>query len=323
MSVILTSDVHLNEKPSENFRWGLFDWLLQQKADELILCGDITDAKDRHSAQLVNRLCDKLIALSDKLKVIWLAGNHDFFDPRVPFFRFLNNSPNITYIHEPKIEELSIGKATFIPACVKWNFKLQVFPYVFTHVTFNGAKAENGTLLSGVDPHLLDHYDGRCFSGDIHVPQKIGKNIEYIGAPYHIRFGDSFDPRIIFINNDGKTKDLYYPAPKKQVFDIFHPDDLLKKQGDSGDHVKVRYYLKRSDYSEWRRYKEEIHSIAEEKGWLLFGVESIPVELVKVNNSDKGSIVQGFKQPLELILDYAKRNRISDEYIDIGKGLLK
>ena len=52
-------------------------------------------------------------------------------------------------------------------------------------------RRERGIIV-GVNPGILKGFKGYCWSGDIHVPQKVSKNIQYIGAPTHIRFGDSF-----------------------------------------------------------------------------------------------------------------------------------
>ncbi|HWY34909.1 MAG TPA: hypothetical protein VNX68_09695, partial [Nitrosopumilaceae archaeon] len=62
MSILITSDLHLTDKDRDEYRWGLFPWLKQQiisyKPTTLLFLGDTTDAKDRHSAKLTNRIVD-------------------------------------------------------------------------------------------------------------------------------------------------------------------------------------------------------------------------------------------------------------------------
>jgi UDP-2,3-diacylglucosamine pyrophosphatase LpxH len=323
LSSIITADIHLNEKQQDEYRWKLFDWLLTKSADELIICGDLTDAKDKHSAQLVNKLNYYLELLNIKFKVIILKGNHDWLtDPAVPFFKFLNNLPNVEFVIEPAIIDLSIGKATFVPAGVKWDFKLHNFPYVFAHATFSGAVAENGTKLTGVNSLVLDDYKGICYSGDVHVPQILaGGKIVYIGAPYHTRFGDSFDPRILYVDDKGKASDWYFPAPMKRTFLITKPEDLNDESASSGDHVKVRCYLKRSEYVNWKSYKEEIRNIAEERKWKLFGIESVPLDLVK-EERNLGE-TQVHKSSQHLVTDYVKRQKASEDHLTLGLELLE
>ncbi len=323
MTVLLTADLHFNDKEVDAYRWKLFDWLKQFKADELIIAGDATDAKDRHSAKLVNRFYRSILGLTDKFKVIILRGNHDAIDPNTPFFGFLGNESDIVYVKEPKIIELSIGKATFVPSGIKWNFQPQRFPYLFTHATFSGAKAENGQTLTGVDPSVLKNYEGMCYSGDIHVPQRLKKNITYVGSPYHCRFGDDFEPRCLLIDNKGNEEDLHFPAPKKRVLNITLPDDLYDERVNKGDHVKVRCFLRRSEYVEWKGYKTEIRKICEDKGWLLFGCEPIPIEVSVSKEEQKGTQAQNFVRPEELVSTYVKKQKTGSEYLRIGQELLK
>jgi hypothetical protein len=211
----------------------------------------------------------------------------------------------------------------FIPSGFDWNH-LKIdnsVDYIFTHVTFNGAEAENGTLLPGVDPAILKDFKGMCFSSDIHVPQKIRPNIEYIGAPYHIRFGDTFEPRVPRINDDGSTENLYYPAPKKHVVLITEPGELNKSKNISkGDMVKVRCHLRREELVSWKDYKAEIRQICLNKGWLLFGPELISADSVVKHDPET---VPSLVSPNDLVKTYAKKNNVTDSrYISTGLSLL-
>jgi UDP-2,3-diacylglucosamine pyrophosphatase LpxH len=327
MSVIFTADLHLNHKPLDEYRWEIFRWLRSQTADELIIGGDLTDAKDHHPSILVNRLYKELTDLSLHYKrVIILKGNHDYFDPKHPFFEFVgSDTGKINYIKEPRVIDLSIGRATLIPAGEKWGgFKLHEFPFVFTHATFSGAKAENGTILTGVDPAVLDDYNGIVYSGDIHVPQELrGGKIIYVGAPYHTRFGDSFKPRVLEITNRDDS-DLYFPAPRKVILTITKPEHLFAEDVDQdaskGDHVKVRVLLHRAEYVKWKEYKEIVRNIAEDKGWLLFSIESVPLEIEHKDKPETDTDTGLTSE--EILLDYAKRNKASKLHIQLGKELL-
>ena len=328
MTALLTADLHFNDKLSDSYRWGLLDWAVSESnIDEFIIAGDLSDHKDRHPSIYVNRMYNSIMAISKRFRVIILKGNHDYYDEDHPFFRFLGSGDEdrVLFIAQPRIVELSIGSATFVPAGTKWNFKPHQTDYLFTHATFSGAKAENGQSLTGVDPAVLDGFDGKVYSGDIHVPQKIGRNIEYIGAPYHTRFGDDFEPRLIWVANNGKQKNLYYPAPYKRTLSITQPDDLLESDLDveAGDHVKVRCYLRRAEYVEWKKYSIRIREIAAEKKWLLFGVDPVTTEparkLVADDDSDELTIVSVD----EILSAYAKRHKASADHVRIGKELLR
>ena len=321
MSAILTSDVHLNDKPGDEYRWGLFDWLLCQQADELIICGDLTDAKDRHGAKLVNRLHANVLRLEERFRVIILKGNHDYYDADHPFFEFLGSSSDIAFVADVRKIKLSIGSALFVPAGVRWDFDIPKVDYLFTHATFSGAKAENGRSLTGVDPAVLRGFRGKVWSGDIHVPQTLaGGKIEYVGAPYHTRFGDDFEPRVVRVDDDGRATDLHFPAPRKVSLTIAEPDNLRRSDAREGDHVKIRCTLRRADYVKWRVYREEIRRVADEFGWKLFGIDPVALDIESVVPKSNGVRIS---DPEELVADYAKRKRADRAHLDMAQQIIK
>jgi len=216
---------------------------------------------------------------------------------------------------------LSIGSAFFVPAGAQWDFKIPEVDYLFTHATFSGAKAENGQLMTGVDSSVLSGFAGKCYSGDIHVPQVMaGGKIEYVGAPYHIRFGDAFVPRVLCIENSGKTRDLHFPAPSKHTFIIARPDDLRDEEAKAGDHVKVRCLLRRSEYDKWRGYAAEIKRIAEERSWLLFGAEPVALEM---SEQARAEAEDGRALSTDDVLAaYVRQQKAGDDYLVAGRLLL-
>lgn len=325
MSAIFTADIHLNDKPADSHRWGLFSWLAEQKADELIIGGDLTDMKDRHGARLVNRLYREIMALEPKFKIIINRGNHDYYDVDHPFFEFLGDSSDIVFVTKPTKIALSIGSALFVPAGAGWDFDIPDVDYLFAHATFSGAKAENGRTLTGVDPRVVvADFDGKVWSGDIHTPQTLaGGKIEYVGAPYHTRFGDDFDPRVVLIENSGRTKDLHFPAPRKRVLEITEPGQLLDEDADPGDHVKVRCLLRRTEYDKWKDYCRRIREIARSQKWLLFGAEPVALSAAPSGRRDEPSPTDGRADPGQLVADYAKKHKATKAFADAGMSLLR
>lgn len=321
MSAILTSDLHMNERQRDQYRWDLFPWLEDQRADDLIIGGDLTDAKDRHTSVLVNRMHSAILDLSKYFRIVILKGNHDYIDQDHPFFEFLGDNPDVTFVTAPTELELSIGRVLFVPAGTIWPALVWSLntDYMVAHATFNGAKSENGTLLPGVDPSVVKNFPGKVYSGDIHVPQVLNRKIEYIGAPYHTRFGDEFEPRLIHLNDGGEARNLYFPAPKKLTFTITEPKDLDDEKARKGDHVKVKCLLRRADYTYWKEYKDQIRVIAEERGWQLFGTEPVPLEIApKSDEREKQQVME----PDELVAAYVKKQRASAAHLKIGRELL-
>ena len=101
--MIITTDLHLTNRERDAYRWDLFPWLEKKLATtdstDLVILGDLTDAKDGHSAALVNRITDTLANLP--VQVTILKGNHDYIDEETPFFRFLNKLDNVHFIVQP------------------------------------------------------------------------------------------------------------------------------------------------------------------------------------------------------------------------------
>jgi predicted phosphodiesterase len=330
MSAIVTSDLHLTSNRQDEYRWGIFDFLLDQNADELFLLGDYTVAKDRHDSVLVNRFIDNIGSLKDKYKqVILLAGNHDYIDKECPFFRFINGLfRNVHFVVRPQFFNTSIGTPFFIPSGTDWNeWKREIKDkHIFTHATFTGAQSENGSLLQGIDPQIVIDINAKVISGDIHKPQTLADgHIEYVGAPYHTRFGDDFEPRLILSDDDGKRHNLYYKTVKKHTIilsgstDVFMLNNLINCNIDKGDHIRIQVELTRAALPNWKDIKQTISNYCKYHKWELFGPELVLLDkYISKNSEDKHQI----KTPYQLIEDYAIRYQVSDRYLTIGKELI-
>jgi DNA repair exonuclease SbcCD nuclease subunit len=323
MSAILTADTHWNDNPRDELRWGLLTWLAEQQADELIILGDLTQAKNNHPARMVNRLIDAFMTLTTVYKKIYiLKGNHDYIDPNCPFFGFLNHfSENIIFILMPMILDLTIGQRVFMPAGTDWidNVGLIEGKSVFAHVTFDGAVSESGFQLTGVDPNIVLEAGATVISGDIHKRQVVaGGAIEYVGAPYHINFGDDYIPRILLINDDGSRVNLHYPSPAKHTQIIKSLDELYRIKIKPGDQIKIIAQLRRADLPEWKSWRDAIKEQAETEGWQLFGPE---LRLQSDTAPDKASVTTHLSNN-ELVRDYALRQSVGEDYITVGQELL-
>src|ERR1700747_822103 len=113
MTSLLTADVHWTSDPKEAYRWDLIEWLIQkakeERIDNVIILGDLTVKKDNHPSALVNRLCLGLSELARVAHVFINKGNHDFVDPKTPFFGFLERMPKIRFFTEPTVVEVRVA----------------------------------------------------------------------------------------------------------------------------------------------------------------------------------------------------------------------
>jgi DNA repair exonuclease SbcCD nuclease subunit len=325
MSAIVTADTHWNDNPRDESRWGLLDWLATDvQADELFILGDLTVAKNNHPARMVNRLVDQFVKLSQHYKHIYiLKGNHDYTDPDCPFFGFLeHNANNISFIREPLERGMTIGSWVFMPAGTNWQehqFRL-LNKKVFAHVTFDGSISETGYQLTGVSPHFVREARATVIAGDVHKRQTLLNGaIEYVGAPYHIHFGDDYEPRVMLIQNDGSRSNLFFPSPRKFTQVIKSLAELYRIAIKPGDQIKIIAQMRRADLPDWKNWRDAIKEQADKEGWRLYGPE---LKLQPTTPDEK--VTESARRSNEtLVEDYATRQKAGKAHLEIGQILLK
>ena len=332
-SQVLIADLHLTDNPADEYRWGLFPWL-QDKIRQLpggtktgIILGDLTDAKDRHSAKLVNRVVDNIVGLyrAGLQSIIILRGNHDGLDDSVAYFEFLKHFPYIDVITKPVIQRLDLRNVAFLPHTRKpaqdWALiELGSVPYIFMHATVEGAEAETGRALTGDQSiNFLQDYKAKIYSGDVHVPQKIG-NITYVGAPYPIRFGDKYKGRVLVLDGT-KQYEWNYEAPQKRVIRISNLDDLKTKiQANHGDQVKFEVMLGKESLHDWPQITSAVNKWCVTNGVTLSGTQLVKKAGLKLKNREPSVA------PLtsdDAMKKYIGKSQIGEERAKVGLKLLK
>lgn len=329
MSILLTSDTHFTDHPIDEYRWKLFPFLKSTvrklQIRYLIISGDICDAKDRHSAVLVNRLTENLVYLSkDVEQLILLRGNHDGLIPELPFFKFIEQIPNIQFITSPTMQTLGQdGLLCWFLPCTKtpeidWkDLDFSNCDLIFTHMTFKGAIAENKQILDGPSDSLLQNTTAKIISGDVHVPQTMGR-ITYIGSPYPIHFADSFTPRLLLINDDLSFKDLHMPSIKRHTLTISNENDLAKLHKlQTGDQCKI---LIPSSVIDIQKLKQQINEVATEQKIEICKTEMVsdnPQKFIETKNTLKST------QPEEWFEEYVKAHDIDEDLVEVGNNILE
>lgn len=326
MSGIVTSDIHLTDNPKDEYRWGLLPWLskkaVKHGANWIAILGDLTVAKDRHTAKLVNRFCRALVDMKVG-KIIILKANHDYVDENSPFFKFISLVPKVIFVDEP----FQWGDYLFLPHTRNWeeDWKPYIklwnnYKIIFTHQTYTGAKAENGQALRGIPPSVFKGYRGQVISGDVHVPQRLSRRLLYVGAPYRIRFGDAYNPRVLLVRNQGRElSNLTFVAISREVAVIRNLQELQAHDYNSGDQVKIKVRLKRSEFPDWPNLRRQIKRLAKQRGWELCGLS---MSQIKSKSSTIDTEIK-LTDPSDAVLDHAKRKKLDKSMVDIGLKLLE
>lgn len=339
MVALITSDIHMESAAIHAYRWELFPWLAQQArehcVDAIFILGDLTSAKDRHPASVVNKMADGFAEISAVAPVFVIMANHDFIDPANPFFGFLTQFDNVVYAREPLVVDVPMANQP-VPCLLlpnvadpveEWKPIAATFAemnHIFMHQTFRGALCENGTRdESGpvADFLMMGTYDTtEIYSGDIHVPQTLGR-VQYVGAPYRIDFGDQFKPRVLLIDEEGWKHDLHFPCPDKHLVEITREGEIQGlAKARPGDLVKVRVRLQRADLVVWPRIRQAVREMAAEGGLVLLGPElrisddaAAPVLAPKVTR----------QSPSDLVSAYADREELDADLASIGQTIIE
>lgn len=328
--ILICTDLHLTAAPSTEYRWSLFPWLASQIKEHhvrtLLILGDLTDAKDGHSAELVNRIVgaisDLLLGIDD---IRILCGNHDWLKQGQEFFRFLNALPGIEFIVKPTEDMDTVGpSAYFLPysknPSLDWKgMDFSHYDLLFMHQTVSGAIASNGQEMEGEALPPLNA--GRVYSGDIHVPQMIG-GLTYVGSPYHVHFGDNFKPRCLLLDKQGKEHDLHFETVSRVVVKVSSVRELSRKRFKPGDQVKLRVELPEAEAHRWSAIRRQAVDQLTQMGAEVHGVELIVSRALK-RVEVGGRPTRASFSPQESLLRFVDREELGPEALDAGLDILE
>lgn len=328
--ILVTADLHLNDNPRDayrhNFMSGILPSLIKKHNVELLLIlGDITDDKDAHKSWLVNHIVDHFVELAKLCPIIVTKGNHDYTDADNPFFEFLGEIDNVSWITKPKklILDTKAGtKALFLPHTSfykkDWaDLSFKDCDYIFAHQTFQGA-AVGPRKMDGIP---LDTFpkDACVISGDIHQPQTFGQ-ITYVGSPYLVDFGDNFKPRVLLLDK-GKTQSIPCPGPQKRLVEIISLTDLKKYKGLNPDDIlKVRYHLDAADHAQWPEIKAQISKWGEDNEYVIYLIQPV-IDRGSGASTQKRKVVSRTDE--ELLATYSKSRAVNETTLKTGMNLMR
>jgi DNA repair exonuclease SbcCD nuclease subunit len=329
MPALITADIHCSANPRDRYRLDFLKNELpkeikKRKVDTLFVLGDATEAKDEHSAELVNEFVDIVKLWASLCVVVFLKGNHDFLSsPDNPFFRFLRHIPNVVWINQPtKFAHQEIGDVVLLPFSPNYkkdwaDVDFASCDWAFCHQTFAGAVSESGYRPDGI-PLSYFPSELQIISGDIHNPQTFG-NCTYIGSPYSIDFGDAFTPRLLLFRG-GELSSIRCGGPQKRLLDLDFSKKLeIPQEFEKGDLIKVRVKLTAKDFPKWAAISNEIRQELS-KSFLVNEIKPIveaPSRSMLAKQKDAPK-----KSDEQLLGDYAKHRGVDEETLKAGQRLL-
>lgn len=347
MKSLIITDLHLTDNPREDYRWNVFKFVEEELGnetyDQLLILGDLFDKKDKHKAELVNRLVDVLLGLIKNChvkEILILRGNHDYVvDIEEPFLRFLGKYENITWINIPTVFTYDGRDWLFLPHSrnpeTEWAELLDVInsektEYIFMHQSVIGSRVSNyHEMKEGLDPHFFDGASAPVISGDIHVPQELG-NVIYIGTQHPVSFGDNYDPRMAMIDDD---KELYFievPAIKRPHLrrEINCFEDIKQELAElrNGDQVRITLLLDKNQLHEWADYKKQIQAYCKEAGIDLHDLKLEVKQTEIENNTDLKNYIKVNSAKMtsaDVLRKFAQAEGIEGDLLAVGESIFK
>ena len=323
------SDLHLTDKAADEFKWKVFPWILEiieeDEFDDLFILGDLFDKKDRHPAELVNRLVQELRPIWEVVPITILKGNHDYFKPEHPFLQFLDAIPNVKFITEPTEYKGALWLPHERNPEEAWkDIDIINQEYIFLHQSIIGSITSNYFELNhGINQSYFKKSKARIYSGDIHVPQTVG-NVTYIGTPYPVAFGDDYIPRGVLLR-DNQMDSVVMDTIQKLSIKISDPDELEDWNIRKGDQAIVQVTLEPSELHNWIEYRNAIKDYFKKVGCEL---HDLKLKKIEDNKPTKEKLTKQEAKtvlsltPSQALTKFAELEKLSPEVIKEGEALL-
>jgi calcineurin-like phosphoesterase family protein len=315
--MILTADLHLDDKPENEYRWKIFTHLEKHSDGIIYILGDLCDRADRHSASLVNRLIAYLNELALKNDVTILLGNHDKPLKGLPYFSFLNFMDRVKFIIYPCVEDgIMLLPYSHNPTEDWKGWNLDSAKCIFMHQTITGADTGTRILENPLMPPLPKHLP--IYSGDIHTCQTID-NFVYVGAPYPVKFGDAYKCRLLRLDDEFRMEEILLPSTNKRVIEVNSLEQLQNIAMNDGDQARIRFTIPANEMDQWPSEQEAIAKWAQKQGVTLASVEAI------IETSPE-TIQQTFDfdaDPERVLKAFCLTEGVEDSIYQTGLNLLK
>jgi hypothetical protein len=342
-SALVVADLHLNAKPRDAYRWRVWSAITEEAeihgAGHIFILGDLTHDKDFHSAHVVNGIADEVAKLAKHHQVYILAGNHDGIDPNEPYWRFLGHIKNVHYFHQPGIIRVTYDRqvmnvlmlphvASDEAALRSWANFLggKHWDCAMAHITVTGARPDIGDKrLSGISESTIDALVGdsenQIYSGDVHTRQTVGA-VQYVGAPYHINFGDEYSGGCMLLNGsqDGVGEYIDFDDfPSRRKFIVRNAEDIANMELFNADQVKVAVELTGTTMHEWQDLRGQVETAVKdcraELVGIDFNVSIVTTDKIRVVNSAAESVPFRAREAFE---QYCKRRELSPDLVKAG-----
>lgn len=330
MKLLITADPHFSSQAQDSYRWRLFEHLREavkkHKPNAVFILGDLTEKKDNHSAKLVNQLVYNLALLAKFSPVHIIKGNHDYHDPRWPFFEFLHSIPNVHFYAGPATVNIAGKDIYLIPHTVQFEKMLRGVPsdarYLFFHQPVRGSKLYGKTELNtkeAIDPALFDRFSKKTLivAGDIHTPQRVGRMI-FAGSPHPVDHGDDFQPRLLLLRNS-KVASIPLETIEKASIKTDSADSARHriKKLNRGDMAIINVKQTQAQLADWPNHRRRLLKLAKQRGIIISDITaSVDKTSLPTKHAASDSLIKTLKS-------FCKSRKIRGSRLKAGLRIVK
>jgi len=356
MKIAITSDWHIGNNKgtylvSEKTNRELdlekqIEFMLQEskkkKIEWLLIAGDLFD-KDSVDGYWFASAMDYLEKfLDNKIKILLIPGNHDWSSVKNPITEIVKQMkhPGIFVIECIEAIELGDCKCLCIP-----HIKKELLPDMNSSVKSALAESEPDIVLGHFQPtgsvagseeemfagssRIIESAlfnNGIVFSGHIHKPQILGKNIHIIGSPVRFNFGERREEKrfIIYDTLDSSIESIILDCQKmfRISIDLVTKDDFsLKNIGEKYKNALLGIQIKTTKENKSKVNWQYITNQFEKKqGGKIISkkLEIIKKDVLKKSNKEDVSPKKVFQKICNKIVENGKtRERIIEMGLEI------
>lgn len=242
--IILTADLHIQDglycQVGLDYLDYLTEFALKNKINKIAFLGDLLDKSSRIKNDVFVPLFKKIEHMKEQGFEMWfIFGNHDITST--------NTNSSILEVFEKyghlvnSIQTYELGNYTINMSPFTKDEALVPTvnaDYLFTHLNITGFDLGGGRIAGEEQQafpiSMFSNYKA-VFTGHYHKRQCID-NVQYIGAPYQLNFGDVDDFNkgfeILNLENGDREFIKYQHAPKFKKYTYDELWDVVKKGND-------------------------------------------------------------------------------------------
>jgi DNA repair exonuclease SbcCD nuclease subunit len=234
MKVLLVADVHIHAIKKSNERLldtiNVLKWVFEtahnRDIKHVIIAGDLFQDRAKIDIAAYQWTFETFIKYGKGLEIYCLLGNHDILHRLkcdISSVWPLSTLPGVHIIDKPCTLSIGNHDISFLPFTIdpaedlKKITNTSPFKLLIGHLAVSGAKfgyhtsdvmVEHDGDMTIVDAKVFKDWD-QVFLGHYHQCQLVTDNVEYIGSPIELNFGEAFEQKHI-ISFDVETQEKEY-----------------------------------------------------------------------------------------------------------------